>query len=157
MVIQCSIVLVEPTTVGSLWLENDTNQNELQFEFLYGKIEKRVSVISHGIRGNPRDLKSVPITSRYIWYHVAVKPDTNMRLLRNSDVYSQILTVTRIYAVCHQCQVSKVMENVMMASSNGNIFRVTGHLCREFTGHRWIPRTKAGDSELWCFLWSAPE
>ena len=27
-------------------------------------------------------------------------------------------------------------------SSNGNIFRVTGHLCREFTGHRWIPRKK---------------
>ena len=26
----------------------------------------------------------------------------------------------------------------MMASSNGNIFRVTGPLCGEFTGHRWI-------------------
>ena len=32
--------------------------------------------------------------------------------------------------------------------------RVTGHLCGEFTGHRWIPRTKASDAELWCFLWS---
>ena len=30
-------------------------------------------------------------------------------------------------------------------------------LCGEFTGHRWIPRTKASDAELWCFLWSAPE
>ena len=27
----------------------------------------------------------------------------------------------------------------MMTSSNGNIFRVTGHLCGEFTGRRWIP------------------
>ena len=27
-----------------------------------------------------------------------------------------------------------------MTSSNGNIFRVTGHLCGEFTGQRWIPR-----------------
>ena len=27
----------------------------------------------------------------------------------------------------------------------------------EFTGHRWIPRTKASDTELWYFLWSAPE
>ena len=44
----------------------------------------------------------------------------------------------------------------MMASSNGNIFRVTGHLCGEFTGHRWIPCTKASNAELWCFLWSAP-
>ena len=34
---------------------------------------------------------------------------------------------------------------------------VTGLLCGEFTGHRWIPRTKTSDAELWCFLWSAPE
>ena len=33
-----------------------------------------------------------------------------------------------------------------MTSSNGNIFRVTGLLCGEFTGHRWIPRTKASDA-----------
>ena len=45
--------------------------------------------------------------------------------------------------------------NSMMTSSNGNIFRVTGHLCEEFTGDRWIPRTKASDAELWCFLWFA--
>ena len=45
----------------------------------------------------------------------------------------------------------------MLTSSNGNIFRVTGHLCREFTGHRWIPRPKASDVDLSCFLWSAPE
>ena len=38
-----------------------------------------------------------------------------------------------------------------------NIFRVTGPLCGEFTGPRWIPRTKASDMEHWCFLWSAPE
>ena len=38
----------------------------------------------------------------------------------------------------------------MMTSSNGNVFRVTGPLRGEFT----IPRTKASDAELWCFLWS---
>ena len=36
-------------------------------------------------------------------------------------------------------------------------FCVTGHLCGEFTGHRWISRTKVSDAELWCFLSSAPE
>ena len=41
----------------------------------------------------------------------------------------------------------------MMTSSNGNIFRVIGHLCGEFTVHWSIPRTKASDAELWCFLW----
>ena len=44
-----------------------------------------------------------------------------------------------------------------MTSSNGHIFRVTGPLCGEFTGDRWIPLTKASDTELWYFLWSAPE
>ena len=42
-------------------------------------------------------------------------------------------------------------------TSNGNIFRVTDPLCWEFSGHRWIPRTKASDAELWYFLWCAPE
>ena len=45
---------------------------------------------------------------------------------------------------------------IMMTSSNGNIFRVTGPLWGEFTGHRWIHHTKASDAELWYFLWSAP-
>ena len=51
----------------------------------------------------------------------------------------------------------RILSYTMMTSSNGNRFRVTGLLCGEFTGHRWIPRTKASDAELGCFLWSAPE
>ena len=35
-------------------------------------------------------------------------------------------------------------------------FRVTGPLCGELTGHRWIPLTKASDAELWYSLWSVP-
>ena len=45
----------------------------------------------------------------------------------------------------------------MMTSSNGNIFRVTGPLWEEFTGHRWIPLTKASDAKLWRVLWSVLE
>ena len=48
-----------------------------------------------------------------------------------------------------------VIEARMVTSSNGNIFRVTDLLCGEFTGHRWIPLTKASDAEFWCFHWSA--
>ena len=33
-----------------------------------------------------------------------------------------------------------------MKSWNGKIFRITGP---EFTGHRWIPFTKASDAEIW--------
>ena len=56
--------------------------------------------------------------------------------------------------VSHAC-IYHCPFDIMMTSSNGNIFRVTGHLCGEFTGPRWIPHTKASDAELWCFLWSA--
>ena len=55
--------------------------------------------------------------------------------------------LTNDYVMSYSC---------MMTSPNGNIFRVTGHLCGEFTGPRWIPHTKASGAELWCFLWSAP-
>ena len=63
---------------------------------------------------------------------------------------------------CHdvtelQDRKQRLADVVMMTSSNGNILRITGHLCGEFTGYRWIPRIKASDAELWCFLWSAPE
>ena len=36
-----------------------------------------------------------------------------------------------------------------MMSSNGNVFHITGPLWGEFTGDRWIPLTKASDTELW--------
>ena len=44
------------------------------------------------------------------------------------------------------------IDSNMMMSSDGKIFRVTGPLWRESTGHRWIPLTKASDVELGCFL-----
>ena len=40
-------------------------------------------------------------------------------------------------ALCSLCSPLTVkMHVIMMTSSNGNIFRVTGHLCGEFTDHR---------------------
>ena len=43
---------------------------------------------------------------------------------------------------------SNEVQYIMMTSWNGNIFRVTGYLCGEFTGLRWIPRTKASDVDV---------
>ena len=37
---------------------------------------------------------------------------------------------------------SQLYYLLIMTSSSGNIFGVTGPLCREFTGHRWIPLHK---------------
>ena len=44
----------------------------------------------------------------------------------------------------------------MMTSPNGDIFRVTGPLWRESTGHRWIPSQNPGTLSFDIFL-SAPE
>ena len=75
-----------------------------------------------------------------------------MLVIKTSPFLVNPLEVDQIYGgglACHAV--------IMMTSSNGNIFRVTGHLCGEFTGLRWIPHTKASDVELWCFLCSASE
>ena len=48
---------------------------------------------------------------------------------------------------------SIILSYNMMTPSNGNIFHVTGYLCWEFIGPRWIPRTKASDAELWFFFY----
>ena len=53
--------------------------------------------------------------------------------------------------------ISSSLAGSMMTSSNGNIFHVTGPLWGETTGDRYIPLTKFSCSELWCFLYSAPE
>ena len=40
---------MEPTTVGSLWLENDLHENELEFETHMGRSKKNVRVTSDRI------------------------------------------------------------------------------------------------------------
>ena len=45
------------------------------------------------------------------------------------------------------------MWTTMMTSSNGNI--KAPHYWPFVREIRWIPRTKASDAALWCFLWSA--
>ena len=44
----------------------------------------------------------------------------------------------------------------MMTSSDGNMFRVTGPLCGEFTGDGWIPLTKASDADILMFSLICP-
>ena len=53
---------------------------------------------------------------------------------------------------CYQTSVSGLVSIAMVTSWNGNIFRVTGHLYGEFTGHWWIPRTKASDAQVDVFF-----
>ena len=64
---------------------------------------------------------------------------------------------TEISSQARNYQEAIIYSDNMMTSSNGNIFRLTGHLCGKFTGPRWLPHTKASDAELLCFLGSASE
>ena len=70
---------------------------------------------------------------------------------RCPTVYSTVPPCDWVQLGCRVLQ-TQWKSSYMVISWNGNIFRVTGPLCREFTGHRWIPLTKASDAELWCFL-----
>ena len=84
----------------------------------------------------------------YTFFHIVSSP--RKFATRNTQIYFS-------YHHSWQSTSTTVIEWDMMTSSHGNIFRVTGHLCGEFTGPLWIPLTKASDAELWCFLWSALE
>ena len=52
--------------------------------------------------------------------------------------------------------VSKSPAVFVRPTIDGNVSRVIGPFCEEFTGHRWIPLIKVNDAEVWCFL-SVPD
>ena len=95
----------------------------------------------------------------FLWIKVMHLP-IFVRLLHWHKGTRSNVPVLTLYRVSRQmytksCTLSTLVA--MMTSSNGNIFSVTGRLCGEFTGHRWILRTKASGARLGCLLWSAPE
>ena len=66
-----------------------------------------------------------------------------------SQITGESTACSTVVSMLTKTKVSKLYTTVplwlgcMMTSSNRNIFRITGPLCGEFTGHRWIPLTKA--------------
>ena len=80
-------------------------------------------------------------------------------------VHHRVPYITLIISAMYACKQAVLatqyptlwLFNNMMMSSNENIFRVTGPLWGESTGHRWIPLTKVSDTEPWRFLWLGPK
>ena len=72
----------------------------------------------------------------------------NKKNKKKNNKYRILLSENIFWRVKYDYLIRVKQGWVMKTSSNGNIFRVTGPLCVEFTGHRWIPRTKASDAEL---------
>ena len=51
------------------------------------------------------------------------------------------------------CDTMLMRATPMMTSSNGNIFRVTGHLCGEYTGPRWRGALTSSLICVWIIGW----
>ena len=51
------------------------------------------------------------------------------------------LVLQQIIKMTTTCATSTKNVTKMMTSSNGNLFCITGHLCGQFIGDRWIPST----------------
>ena len=101
--------------------------------------ETNGSPISHTSK-----IVSVTTVQRYVWCDTY---DYSASIMSCGQLQVSMMVVW------HQdiCNHHDDLGRSMMTSSNGNIFRVTGHLCGEFTGTRWILRTKASDAELWFY------
>ena len=56
--------------------------------------------------------------------------------------YQPILSISTRFTLLVHSASGAIPTNIMMTSSNENICRVTGPLCGEFTGHRWISQHK---------------
>ena len=65
---------MEPTTVGSLWLENDLHENELEFESYMGRSKKNVRVTSDGIHAEIHEIWTCVAPAAPPLCHAAVNP-----------------------------------------------------------------------------------
>ena len=68
------ISVMEPTTVGSLWLENDLHENELEFESHMGRSKKNVRVTSDGIHAEIHEIWTCVAPAAPPLFHAAVNP-----------------------------------------------------------------------------------
>ena len=70
----CTDILMEPTTVGSLWLENDLHENELEFESHMGRSKKNVRITSDGIHSEIHKIWTCVAPAAPPLFHAAVNP-----------------------------------------------------------------------------------
>ena len=89
---------------------------------------------------------------------IPVQAETKVLFHQNNDIFST-RTKTHIFllwkmhltmwSMCKPSCSGPMLDIILMiTSSNGNIFRVTDPLWGVSTGHRWIPPTKASDTDF---------
>ena len=90
---------MEPTTVGSLWLENDLHEKGLEFESHMGRSKKNVRVTSDGIHAEIHEIWICVAPAVPPLFHAAVNPCLQGESPRNWSCNSVNLrksTVTRM-------------------------------------------------------------
>ena len=109
---------------------------------------------SHGVIRNGIELFGLTA----LGYQATRAPKkTNLTFISRSPIQKNISIGSFSRPLPERMEIQLPEPIGMMTSSIGNILRVTGPLWGESTGHHWIPITKASDTELWYFLWSASE
>ena len=105
------------------------------------------------------------LTSGFLWSRWWGERSRHSRRMRNPQFYvsgkrTMAVVVTVLWPQCvnlqEPCIVTRYckwhdndkIRTVMMTSSNGSFFRVTGPLCGEVIGNEWIPLPKASDAVL---------
>ena len=78
-------------------------------------------------------------SNKLLWWIIVAKTTSSWHLTALLDRPESLISYCKIISANEQV---KLTLPYIMASSNGNIFRVTGPLCGEFTGHGWIPCTQ---------------
>ena len=69
-----TVNVMEQTTVGSLWLENDLHENELEFESYMGRSKKNVRVTSDEIHAEIHEIWTCVALAAPPLFHAAVNP-----------------------------------------------------------------------------------
>ena len=139
-------LLMEPTTVGSLWLENDLHENELEFESHMGRSKKNVRVTSDGIQAEIREIWTCVAPAAPPLFHAAVKPclqgespwnwSCNSVNLRKSTV----TWMSRQYVITVICPAQLVFKNRFPKGSNG-------------TNNCWFPLARKWPTSKWTWIW----
>ena len=115
-----------------------------------------LKLIRDGKRG-PGQACYISVVKRLYYFYIKTLWRMTICIETNTKSYIHPLAISSIHNQLITGYAFGWTGYRMMTSSNGTIFRVTGPLCGEFTGHRWIPLVKASDVKLWCFLLSALE
>ena len=132
-----------------------------RFEVPHFVISNRVACVSYAVSKPVRqhglgiwiEIPS-PIPSNVILETVRYSQYKSDLRMKRRHVFTTWVLVDSDYFGGKWCNDDKINANkTWWRHQMETFFAFYGNLWREFTGPRWIRRTKASDAELWCFFY----